>query len=42
MQVVDLIKKVEACIEEALNSYIRKFQFEEGSFSIWDRLIKNN
>ena len=42
MQSVKLIKKIKACIVETLNSYIKKSQIEEGSFTNWDGLMKKN
>lgn len=37
-----LVLKIEASITETLNSYIRKSQFKEGSFTLNDSIIKRN
>ena len=40
LNVEDLTLKIEASIVETTNSFLRKSRFEEGSFSIWDGIIK--
>ena len=40
MQPNEIVKKIEACIVETLNSHLRNSQKEEGSFSSWDGYIK--
>lgn len=40
MKVEDLTLKIEESIVETMNSYLRKAQFEEGSFSLWDEHIR--
>ena len=42
MNVEELVLKIEASIVEVINSHLRRSMKEEGSFSIWDGLMKKN
>ena len=42
MNIERVLLKLEASIMEVLNSHLRKSVKKEGSFSFWDRCMKNN